>query len=618
MIESYDVIVVGAGHAGCEAAAAAANMGSNTLLISMDMTKFGQMSCNPAIGGIAKGQIVREIDALGGLTGIITDKSAIQFRMLNRSKGPAMWSPRAQCDRVAFSVEWRKALEAIPNLFFWQDTVNGLILENGVAVGVTTTIGVKFYAKSIILTIGTFENGLIHVGRNHVAGGRVSEPASMGISECLKLAGFEVGRMKTGTPARIDGRTVDFSKLQIQESEEGKFSYLKEVKSGLKTLPCYIVNTNEEVHNILRTGFQDSPLFGGIIKGRGPRYCPSIEDKIVTFAEKNSHQLFLEPEGEETNEYYLNGFSSSLPWDIQYSALRKMVGMENVKIFRPGYAIEYDYYPPTQLKSTLETKFIENLYFAGQINGTTGYEEAAGQGLMAGINAHLKAGGKEPFVLSRDEAYIGVLIDDLVTKGVDEPYRMFTSRAEFRILLRQDNADDRLTKKGYEIGLASEKRYKDWLDKSEQKEVVLKYIAANSVLPDEINPFLLQYGCTTVSQSVKIREIAMRPQFSLFNLFQHIHHLGKYNFSLDEQFVFEIEIALRYQGYIDREHNIANKIKKLEGIKIPANFDFERLNITIEARQKFKKYAPQTIGQASRIPGISPSDINVILIHIGR
>ena len=618
MIESYDVIVVGAGHAGCEAAAAAANMGSNTLLISMDMTKFGQMSCNPAIGGIAKGQIVREIDALGGLTGIITDKSAIQFRMLNRSKGPAMWSPRAQCDRTAFSIEWRKALEAIPNLFFWQDTVNGLIIENGLAVGVTTTIGVKFYAKAIVLTIGTFENGLIHVGRNHVPGGRVSEPASMGISESLKLAGFEVGRMKTGTPARIDGRTVDFSKLQIQESEEGKFSYLKEIKSALKTLPCYIVNTNEEVHNILRTGFQDSPLFGGIIKGRGPRYCPSIEDKIVTFAEKNSHQLFLEPEGEETNEYYLNGFSSSLPWDIQYTALRKMVGMENVKIFRPGYAIEYDYYPPTQLKSTLETKFIENLYFAGQINGTTGYEEAAGQGLMAGINAHLKACGKEPFILSRDEAYIGVLIDDLVTKGVDEPYRMFTSRAEFRILLRQDNADERLTKKGYDIGLASEKRYKDCLDKSEQKEVIMKYIAANSVLPDEVNSFLLQYGCTTVSQSVKIREIAMRSQFSLLSLFQHLNSIGKYNSSLDEQFVFEIEIALRYQGYIDREYNIANKIKKLEGIKIPANFDFERLNITIEARQKFKKYAPQTIGQASRIPGISPSDINVILIHIGR
>ena len=618
MIESYDVIVVGAGHAGCEAAAAAANMGSSTLLISMDMTKFGQMSYNPAIGGIAKGQIVREIDALGGLTGIITDKSTIQFRMLNRSKGPAMWSPRAQCDRVAFSVEWRKALEAIPNLFFWQDSVNGLIIENGVAIGVTTTIGVKFFAKAIILTIGTFENGLIHVGRNHVPGGRVSEPASMGISECLKLAGFEVGRMKTGTPARIDGRTVDFSKLQIQESEEGKFSYLHEVKPALKKLPCYIVNTNEEVHNILRTGFHDSPLFGGIIKGRGPRYCPSIEDKIVTFAEKNAHQLFLEPEGEDTHEYYLNGFSSSLPWDIQYMALRKMVGLENVKIFRPGYAIEYDYYPPTQLKNTLETKYIENLYFAGQINGTTGYEEAAGQGLMAGINAHLKINGKEPFILSRDEAYIGVLIDDLVTKGVDEPYRMFTSRAEFRILLRQDNADDRLTKKGFKIGLASEKRYKDWLNKSEQKEIVLKYIASNSVLPDEINPFLLQYGCTTILQSVKIREIAMRPQFTLLSLFQHLHHLGKYNFSLDEQFLFEIEIALRYQGYIDREQNIANKIKKLEGIKIPANFDFERLNITIEARQKFKKYAPQTIGQASRIPGISPSDINVILIHIGR
>jgi tRNA uridine 5-carboxymethylaminomethyl modification enzyme len=619
MNEKYDVIVVGGGHAGCEAAAAAANMGSKVLFITMDMTKFGQMSCNPAIGGIAKGQIVREIDALGGYSGIVTDRTMIQFRMLNISKGPAMWSPRAQCDRSKFSIEWRHILESIKNISFWQDIVIKLIFENNVVIGVTTQLNISFYARSVVLTVGTFQNGLIHIGRNQIPGGRVSEPPSIGISDQLHDYGFEVGRMKTGTPARLDGRSIDFSLLEEQKSDKsGCFSFLQDNKKSEHKLSCFITYTNEEVHRILETGFKDSPLYTGIIKGVGPRYCPSIEDKIVTFHEKKSHQLFLEPEGIDTNEYYINGFSSSLPWQIQYKALRKIKGLENVQVFRPGYAIEYDYYPPLQLKASLETKKVENLFFAGQINGTTGYEEAAAQGLIAGINAHLKISDKSALVLRRNEAYIGVLIDDLVTKGVDEPYRMFTSRAEYRILLRQDNADDRLTEISYKLGLASEQRFKCWKEKVVKRNEVVNFLNSTSICPDEINDFLEKNNTSKISQKTKLKDIIIRPQVDINSFFNVLKEKRISNTIVDEEILNSININIKYSGYISRENVIAEKIKRLEDIIIPSNFKFEKLNISTEAKQKLKKFMPENIGQASRISGVSPSDINVMLIHIGR
>ena len=619
----YDVIVVGAGHAGSEAAAAAANLGSKVLLITMDMTKIAQMSCNPAMGGIAKGQIVREIDALGGYSGIVTDKSMIQFRMLNRSKGPAMWSPRAQCDRFKFTLLWREILEGIDNLDFWQDTVKELILKNGRVVGVRTSIGVEFKAKAVILTSGTFENGIIHIGKKTLKGGRISEPRSTGISAQLRDEGFEVGRMKTGTPARLDGRSINFQDLDAQKGDEegGNFSFLNESKITTNR-SCYITFTNEEVHKVLKEGFKDSPLYSGVIKGIGPRYCPSIEDKIVTFSDKTKHQLFLEPEGENTNEFYINGFSSSLAWDIQLRALRKIKGLEEVKIFRPGYAIEYDYYPPTQLDYNLETKRIKNLFFAGQINGTTGYEEAGGQGLIAGINAHLKTCGKEEFVLRRDESYIGVLIDDLIHKGVDEPYRMFTSRAEYRILLRQDNCDERLTEKSYGLGLASDVRMKNLIRTKEDKSRILDFLKNYSVSPDEVNKFLNRNETSEIKQKTKLIEIAKRPQVSLEQLANSIPDFENLLSSIEADVVGlleRVEIDIKYSGYIEREKIIANKISRLEDISLHSSIDYNKLlSISTEARQKLSEIRPKTIGQASRISGVSPSDINVLLVHIGR
>ncbi len=618
----YDIIVVGAGHAGCEAAYAPAKMGRKVLLITMDMNKIGQMSCNPAMGGVAKGQIVREIDALGGMSGIITDRTMIQFRMLNRSKGPAMWSPRAQSDRIEFSLEWRKVIEENRNIDLWQDTVTNLILNNNVVTGVKTGIGVEFNSKKVILTTGTFENGLIHIGNKKINGGRISEPSSVGISKQLEEIGFEVGRMKTGTPARIDGRSVNFELLEEQkgDAEGGCFSFMHEKIAT--NYSCYIAYTSEEVHDTLRIGFNESPLFNGTIDGVGPRYCPSIEDKIVTFSEKKKHQLFLEPEGKNTHEMYLNGFSSSLPWSVQYDALRKIVGFENVKIFRPGYAIEYDYYPPTQLKSTLETKKVCNLYFAGQINGTTGYEEAAGQGLIAGINAAISIDSKEEFTLSRNESYIGVLIDDLVTKGVDEPYRMFTSRAEHRILLRQDNADERLTEKGYNLGLASIERLNHFRKKIEDKNKLLTEIKKHSVKPSEINLYLESKNTSVIRQKIKLIDIVKRPQINLELLLYNApgfeidpKHSKSYFSDLCEL----VEIDLKYTGYIEREKNLANKAKRLEDIMIPDKLDYNKLkSISTEARQKLTALTPKTIGMAARIPGVSPSDINVLLIHLGR
>ena len=563
----YDIIVVGAGHAGCEAAAAAANIGSKVLLVTMDMSKFAQMSCNPAMGGIAKGQIVREIDALGGYSGIITDKSTIQFRLLNRSKGPAMWSPRAQCDRLLFSKFWREILEDVPNIDFWQDTVVSLLIDEGVVKGIQTKMGVTFHSKCVILTNGTFINGLIHIGRTNVEGGRISEPSSKGISEQLKSVGFEVGRMKTGTPARLDGRTINFSVLSKQEGEQdgGKFSFLKEIKNNPTLKPCYITYTNSKVHRILERGFVDSPLYNGTIKGIGPRYCPSIEDKVVTFAEKDSHQIFLEPEGINTNEYYINGFSSSLAWNIQYEAIRNIEGLENVKIFRPGYAIEYDYFPPTQLKPNLETKILNNLFFAGQINGTTGYEEAAAQGIIAGINASLNIENKEPFVLKRDEAYIGVLIDDLITKGVDEPYRMFTSRAEYRILLRQDNADARLTKMGYDLGIVTENRFNQFYEKSNNCLEVINFTDNFSVTPDLINRKLIKLKTNVISKNVKLKDLILRPQISYIDLLDDIDDLKKLYLKFGElakEIFLASEINIKYSGYIEREKIIANKLSR--------------------------------------------------------
>jgi tRNA uridine 5-carboxymethylaminomethyl modification enzyme len=619
----YDVIVIGAGHAGCEAAAAAANMGSKVLLITMDMGKIAQMSCNPAIGGIAKGQIVREIDALGGYTGMVTDQSAIQFRMLNKSKGPAMWSPRAQCDRTLFSQKWRSILESISLIDFWQDSVTELEINELRVEGVRTRLGNIFRGKTVILTSGTFMNGLMHIGEVRFSGGRASDPASYGLTEQLSRHGFETGRMKTGTPPRLDGRTIDFSVLERQDGDlnPSQFSFIGESLAGKVQKPCYITYTNPLVHSILERGFSKSPLFTGAIKGLGPRYCPSIEDKIVTFSGKERHQLFIEPEGNDTCEYYINGFSSSLPQEIQLAALRKVHGLENVKIFRPGYAIEYDYFPPTQLKYTLETRIIENLYFAGQINGTTGYEEAAGQGLIAGINAHLKAIGEPEFILGREDAYIGVLIDDLITKGVDEPYRMFTSRAEFRLLLRQDNADDRLTPMSYHLGLAKEDRFNAFTAKKQRIESILSYLHSYSVEPERINELLEQKSTPPVRQKIKISDILLRPQVSITDLLKIIPGLadmagdGRMNNEIFES----VEINIKYKGYLERERVMADKMKRLENINIRPGFDFDSLkSISYEGREKLKKIQPLTLGQASRISGVSPSDISVLLVHFGR
>ncbi len=622
MVYSYDIIVIGAGHAGCEATHVAATMGCSVLLVTLDMTKIAQMSCNPAVGGVAKGQIVREIDALGGMMGIITDKTMLQFRMLNKSKGPAMWSPRAQSDRFEFVNEWRKALENNINVSLWQDSVTSLILEKGEVKGVNTAIGVSFYAKKVILTNGTFEKGLIHIGSTQLKGGRIQEPASLGISDQLRDYGMEVGRLKTGTPVRVDGRSVDFSVLVEQKGDEegGSFSYLNDrIKTNAS---CYIAYTNKDVHNILEEGFDRSPLFTGVIDGVGPRYCPSIEDKLRTFSEKDQHQLFLEPEGANTYEMYLNGFSSSLPWEVQLEALTKIRGFENAKVFRPGYAIEYDYYPPTQLNHTLETKNIDNLYFAGQINGTTGYEEAGGQGLVAGINAALAVKEKDSFILGRDESYIGVLIDDLVTKGVDEPYRMFTSRAEHRILLRQDNADERLTLKGYDIGLASLDRVKKFEQKMSNREILLSYLSSTSISPESINNYLNENKTSNIKQKVKAIDIIKRPQINLFDFIVKNRSIIDFNNNsiLEDIELFEsTEIYIKYSGYIDREKKLAAKIKRLEDIIIPDKTDFNALkSISTEGRQKLTKIRPGTIGQANRIPGVSPSDINVLLIYLGR
>lgn len=621
---NYDVIVVGAGHAGCEAAMAAGNMGSKVLLITMDMNKIAQMSCNPAMGGIAKGQILREIDAMGGYAAIVSDESTIQFRMLNKSKGPAMWSPRAQCDRMHFSATWRKFLEKNENIDFWQGMVVQLIFNGNTVVGVKTDLGISFNSKTVILTNGTFLNGLMHIGQHKIEGGRIAEPDSKHISEQLLQLGFKVGRMKTGTPVRIDGRSVDYSKLTEQKGDKiySKFSYLPENRIKLKQLPCYMAYTNNETHDILQTGFNDSPMFDGTIQSIGPRYCPSIETKLVTFSEKDSHHLFLEPEGEDTIEYYLNGYSSSLPWDVQLNALRKIEGFENVKIFRPGYAIEYDYFDPTQLNHTLETKLISNLYFAGQINGTTGYEEAGAQGLIAGVNAHQRCNNNDEFILQRDEAYIGVLIDDLVTKGVDEPYRMFTSRAEYRILLRQDNADERLTPKAFEIGLASTQRIQLLKSKIETRDNLFKFIQNLSIKPETINDYLISVKSSPLKQSVKLIDVVSRPQVNLKDIIENVSELKQKVLSINDrvdEIIESVEIKIKYSGYIDRERLMADKFKRLNDIVIENKFDYQSLHtISTEGRQKLAKINPKTIGQASRIPGVSPSDINVLLVLMGR
>lgn len=673
MVLDYDIIVIGGGHAGCEAASAAARLGSRTLLLTMDMVKFAEMSCNPAVGGVAKGQIVREIDALGGQMGRITDLTTLQFRMLNRSKGAAMWSPRAQCDKRAFSAEWRRTLENTDNLYIWQDAAVELLFDRepepgaeaaataperpsadgtpetpnpGTAApaaaapsaaagegagqpgrlrirGVRSRMGVEFSCRAVVLTSGTFLGGLMHCGAAHAEGGRAGDAASHGITESLVAVGFETGRMKTGTPARLDARTIDFSRLEPQPGDEKpeKFSFSPETHTVSEQMPCYLVYTSPEVHAILRSGFDRSPLFNGTIHGIGPRYCPSIEDKLRTFADKEQHQLFLEPEGRTTNEYYLNGFSSSLPWEVQWEALHRIEGFEQLHIYRPGYAIEYDYFPPTQLLHTLETKRVAGLYFAGQVNGTTGYEEAAAQGLMAGINAHLKLAGREPLVLQRDEAYIGVLIDDLVTKGVDEPYRMFTSRAEYRILLRQDNADMRLTPKGYEIGLISEKRYAYFLQKKSLVESLVAFARRQSVKAAEIESYLKSLNSEPLTQGRKLYEVLMRNDVTFRGLKEVLPRLRRFmeEVAMTDEAMEEAEIQIKYKGYIEREKFIAEKLHRLENIRIPADFDFFSMNsLTIEARQKLSKIRPETIGRASRIPGVSPADINVLLVKFGR
>ena len=624
----YDLIVIGGGHAGCEAAAAAARLGTRTLLLTMDMTKMASMSCNPAIGGIAKGQIVREIDALGGQTGRIADLTAVQFRMLNRSKGPAMWSPRAQCDKTRFSEVWRRTLENTPNLYIWQDTATELLVDTTAGPtprirGVKTRMGVEFACRAVVLTAGTFLDGVMHCGSSNAEGGRAGDAASHGITQCLSALGFETGRMKTGTPARLDARTIDFEALELQEGDAKpeKFSFSNDTHPVEDQLPCFLVYTSPEVHDILRRGFDRSPLFNGTIRGIGPRYCPSIEDKLRTFAEKEQHQLFLEPEGRTTNEYYLNGFSSSLPWEIQLEALHKIRGLEDVHVFRPGYAIEYDYFPPTQLHHSLETKLVKGLYFAGQVNGTTGYEEAAAQGLMAGINAHRAMKGEEPVVLKRDEAYIGVLIDDLVTKGVDEPYRMFTSRAEYRILLRQDNADLRLTPLGHEIGLVTRKNYETFLRKKSAVEALVSFAKEQSVKADEVNDYLRSVGSDPLTQGRKLNDMLMRNGVTFESLRKVLPKLERFIASnqIPADAIEEAEIQIKYRGYIEREKFIAEKLHRLENIAIPEDFDYARMNaLTIEARQKLDRIRPATIGQASRIPGVSPADVNVLLVKFGR
>lgn len=677
MTLDYDLIVIGGGHAGCEAASAAARLGSRTLLLTMDLTKLASMSCNPAIGGVAKGQIVREIDALGGCTGIVADRTTIQFRMLNRSKGAAMWSPRAQCDKTRFSEEWRRLLENTVNLYLWQDAATELLFEpadaqacalpdasgdaaaspaaSGTAVssgggadvlsdsvsdaaasverslseptlrvcGVRTRMGVEFRCKSVIVTAGTFLEGLMHCGASHAEGGRAGDAASHGLTACLQAVGFEAGRMKTGTPARLDARTIDFEALEPQYGDEqpSKFSFSSETQPVKEQLPCFSVYTTPEVHATLRSGFDRSPLFNGTIQGIGPRYCPSIEDKLRTFADKEQHQLFLEPEGRSTNEYYLNGFSSSLPWEVQWQALHQMRGLEDVHIFRPGYAIEYDYFPPTQLHHSLETKRVAGLFFAGQINGTTGYEEAAAQGLLAGINAHRRLTGAEPVVLKRDEAYIGVLIDDLVTKGVDEPYRMFTSRAEYRILLRQDNADARLTPLGHEIGLISRRRYEEFVQKKSLVESLISFAHERSIKAAEINDYLISVGSEPLTQGKRLHEVLMRNNVTFASLRSVVPALDRFirEHEIGDEVIEEAEIRIKYRGYIEREKFIADKLHRLENIRIPADFDYHAMQaLTIEARQKLSRIRPVTIGQASRIPGVSPADINVLLVKFGR
>ena len=620
--EVYDVIVVGAGHAGSEAAAAAANMGSKTLLVTMNLQNIAQMSCNPAMGGIAKGQIVREIDALGGYSGIVSDTSAIQFKMLNKSKGPAMWSPRVQSDRMRFAEDWRLMLENTPNLDFYQEMVRGLLVNNGKVEGVVTSLGIEIKAKSVVLTNGTFLNGLIHIGDKNFGGGRAGEKAATGITEQLVDLGFESGRMKTGTPPRVDGRSLDFSKMIEQPGDENpdKFSYLDITKPLTQQRSCHLAYTSEKVHDLLREGFDRSPMFNGRIKSLGPRYCPSIEDKINRFADKDRHQLFVEPEGWNTVEYYINGFSTSLPEDVQFNALRSVEGFENVKFFRPGYAIEYDYFPPTQLKHTLETKLVEGLYFAGQINGTTGYEEAASQGLMAGINAALKVQERDEFILKRDEAYIGVLIDDLITKGTKEPYRMFTSRAEYRTLLRQDNADLRLTPKGYELGLASEKRLKRMEEKHEQAEKFVEFFQNTSVTTGEINPILESKNSSLMKQQDKMFKIFARPNIDIEDM-KKIESVSNYieEHNLDNEIIEQTEIQVKYSGYIAKEKNNADKLTRLENIRIPDNFDYSKLkSMSMEAREKLNKIQPVTISQASRVSGVSPADISVLLVYLGR
>lgn len=652
MTLDYDIIVIGGGHAGCEAASAAARLGSRTLLLTMDMGKMASMSCNPAVGGVAKGQIVREIDALGGQMGRITDLTTVQFRMLNRSKGAAMWSPRAQCNKTRFSEEWRHTLENTRNLYIWQDVATELLFDDALRTdssrpdipgaeadpnrdnlqsaaqthritGVRTRMGVEFTCRAVVLTSGTFLGGLMHCGASHAEGGRAGDAASHGITECLRRIGFESGRMKTGTPARLDARTIDFERLEPQYGDENpaKFSFSPDTQPVKDQLPCFLVYTSAEVHDILRSGFDQSPLFNGTIRGIGPRYCPSIEDKLRTFAEKDQHQLFLEPEGRTTNEYYLNGFSSSLPWEVQWKALHKIQGFEDLHIYRPGYAIEYDYFPPTQLHHSLETKLVSGLYFAGQVNGTTGYEEAAAQGLMAGINAHRALAGEEPIVLKRDEAYIGVLIDDLVTKGVDEPYRMFTSRAEYRILLRQDNADIRLTPLGYEIGLIPQKRYDHFVKKNTLVESLVEFARRQSIKAAEINDYLKSVNSEPLTQGRKLYDILMRNNVTFESLQRVLPKLKKFiaDNEMNAEMIEEAEIQIKYKGYIEREKFIAEKLRRLENISIPSDFDFHSMNsLTIEARQKLSRIRPTTIGQASRIPGVSPADVNVLLIKFGR